>query len=412
MSWRGRGRGLQSRDNIAASSPNCNERPSSARSWPAPTSTRTTVQSSGLANQIIIDAFKAGIGHPRRAVRRPQGHDDPAAHRRAVAAEYQRIPGGYRGPWRRGSRSGPVDSPSAAAAGRQDQFRMRGRAGAWSSGWRPCRPGRQRGRRHAPVSPPASPWCSDKLGMTDRNLREIRTAAREAVTASFQSWPDRSARPHAALGARPHQQSPERKIGRPRIRSRHAVRPASRCRCSPRSASRSPPACVVLRADPDVIMVGEMSDRGDGRDRIEASLTGHLVFSTLHTNSAGWRRSSAARHGAGPVQLRRRAAAVVAQRLVRRICVDCREGVTSGAGRVRTSWPHGVRGRRVPEDGGESTTTTSSSTRGKGCGSCESSGYRGRVGIHEVMVATVRHEEAHPVQARVVEMVKVAKERG
>jgi type II secretory ATPase GspE/PulE/Tfp pilus assembly ATPase PilB-like protein len=165
-----------------------------------------------------------------------------------------------------------------------------------------------------------------------------------------------------------------------------------------------------LRADPDVIMVGEMRDEETAATGIEASLTGHLVFSTLHTNSAVETVVRLLDMGLDPFNFADALLTVVAQRLVRRICVDCREEYHP----ERDEFDELVLAYGVDEFGklGVKYDDDFVLYRGKGCGSCESSGYRGRAGIHELLVATDAMKKLIQTKARVIEMVKVAKDEG
>lgn len=133
---------------------------------------------------------------------------------------------------------------------------------------------------------------------------------------------------------------------------------------------------AVLRQDPDVIMVGEVRDAETLTTSIEASLTGHLVFSTLHTNSAVGSMTRLLDMGIEPYFLAAGVQAVVAQRLVRRICAHCETDLPVPAG-VRHLF-----GDEVPE----------SLRRGVGCPECRGTGFAGRIGIYEMlrMTADVR----------------------
>ena len=126
---------------------------------------------------------------------------------------------------------------------------------------------------------------------------------------------------------------------------------------------------AILRQDPDVIMVGEIRDPETMSTAVEASLTGHLVFSTLHTNSAVATVARVVDMGLEPYLLSSCLVGIVAQRLVRRICPTCRTEMPTPSG-VAHLFPGGV-----PE----------TLHRGKGCQDCRGTGYRGRVAIHELM---------------------------
>jgi type II secretory ATPase GspE/PulE/Tfp pilus assembly ATPase PilB-like protein len=165
-----------------------------------------------------------------------------------------------------------------------------------------------------------------------------------------------------------------------------------------------------LRADPDVIMVGEMRDEETASAGIEASLTGHLVFSTLHTNSAVETVIRLLDMGLDAFNFADALLSVVAQRLVRRICVECREEYHP----EQDEFDELVRAYGIDEFArlGVKYDDDFVLYRGKGCGACDNSGYRGRLGIHELLVATDPMKKLIQSKARVAEMVKVAKEEG
>jgi len=135
----------------------------------------------------------------------------------------------------------------------------------------------------------------------------------------------------------------------------------------------------VLRQDPDVIMVGEVRDIETARMAIQSSLTGHLVFSTLHTNDSAGAVSRLLDLGVEPYLVSSSLIAIIAQRLVRKVCPDCREPVEPS--------PHELRelglGEALVNNGGKFFV-------GAGCERCFQTGYRGRTGIYEMMLI---HEE-------------------
>lgn len=132
-----------------------------------------------------------------------------------------------------------------------------------------------------------------------------------------------------------------------------------------------------LRQDPNVILVGEIRDKETTELAIQASLTGHLVFSTLHTNTASDASPRLIDMGAEPFLLVSSLTAVVAQRILRRVCTDCRQKYEPPA-EVLADLKQ-ILGRLFPE--GKSITIY----QGKGCVACNNTGYFGRVGIFEVM---------------------------
>jgi type II secretory ATPase GspE/PulE/Tfp pilus assembly ATPase PilB-like protein len=153
-----------------------------------------------------------------------------------------------------------------------------------------------------------------------------------------------------------------------------------------------------LRADPDVIMVGEIRDRETAQVAIEASLTGHLVMSTLHTNSAPETVTRLLDMGMDPFNFADALLGVLAQRLVRRLCTDCRSSHEAGGEEIEEllrDHLHVVRDVQPPADadavlagwlqrfGSDGRLTL---YRSVGCERCDGTGYRGRAAIHELMV--------------------------
>jgi len=129
----------------------------------------------------------------------------------------------------------------------------------------------------------------------------------------------------------------------------------------------------MLRQDPDVILVGEIRDKETAEIAVQASLTGHLVFSTLHTNDAP---SSIARLldlGLEPFLVTATLEGIVAQRLVRKICNNCKTEYTPAEEQLMEL-------ELRPEDVAGKTFYY-----GKGCDQCNNTGYRGRMGIYELM---------------------------
>ncbi len=169
---------------------------------------------------------------------------------------------------------------------------------------------------------------------------------------------------------------------------------------------------TFLRADPDIIMIGEMRDEETARIAIEASLTGHLVLSTLHTNSAPESITRLLEIGLDPFNFSDSLLAILAQRLVRRLCTHCREprlGTDKeldnlachylGAGaaadqRQRAALVAHWREQHAGPDG------RLVLYRSRGCDQCDGHGYHGRLGIHELMLtddavrAHIRHRES------------------
>jgi type II secretory ATPase GspE/PulE/Tfp pilus assembly ATPase PilB-like protein len=164
-----------------------------------------------------------------------------------------------------------------------------------------------------------------------------------------------------------------------------------------------------LRADPDVIMVGEMRDHETVATGIEASLTGHLVFSTLHTNSAPETITRLLDMGMDPFNFADALLGVLAQRLVRTLCPDCKEKYNPTSEEFETLV------RSYDGDFDKLGITHNSELvlcRPKGCPRCGNTGYRGRTGIHEILVGSDALKSLIQSRARMEEIRAQAVEDG
>jgi len=130
---------------------------------------------------------------------------------------------------------------------------------------------------------------------------------------------------------------------------------------------------AILRQDPDVIMIGEIRDKETAQIAFRASVTGHLVLSTVHTNDAAGAVTRLIDLGLEPFMVSTSLVSVVSMRLVRKLCPKCRETYEVSAATLN---------RLGARDVGEGTVQLS---RGRGCGHCRETGYIGRVGIFEVL---------------------------
>ncbi|HMD37398.1 MAG TPA: GspE/PulE family protein, partial [Vicinamibacterales bacterium] len=153
---------------------------------------------------------------------------------------------------------------------------------------------------------------------------------------------------------------------------------------------------AVLRQDPDVIMVGEVRDGDTLTTAVEASLTGHLVFSTLHTNSAIGTITRLLDMGIEPYFLASGVLAIVAQRLVRQICTSCSTAIPVPPGVAHLFGDH------VPE----------LLRRGAGCAECRGTGFSGRKGIYEMVRMTNRMRELILARASEAILLNAAREEG
>jgi len=161
---------------------------------------------------------------------------------------------------------------------------------------------------------------------------------------------------------------------------------------------------AMLRQDPDVIMVGEMRDNETATIAMEAALTGHLVFSTLHTNDAPSAPTRLVDMEVEPFLIASSIVGVLAQRLIRVICPKCKESyTTSRESLLRYGFP-------VPEEVGADTNGEVTLFRGAGCDHCKGTGYKGRSGVHELLQVSdeirdlILHEQpAHILRKKALE---------
>ncbi|NIP61002.1 MAG: type IV-A pilus assembly ATPase PilB, partial [Gemmatimonadetes bacterium] len=157
---------------------------------------------------------------------------------------------------------------------------------------------------------------------------------------------------------------------------------------------------AFLRQDPNIIMVGEIRDIETGGIAIKAALTGHLVLSTLHTNDAPSTVTRLIDMGLEPFNVASALNLVTAQRLVRRICTECKTETTYTDEHLEAA--------RVPLDWAEKITFY----KGEGCDACGESGYKGRQGLYEVMAVTSRVRKAIMTEASTDELQDIALEEG
>ena len=157
---------------------------------------------------------------------------------------------------------------------------------------------------------------------------------------------------------------------------------------------------AMLRQAPNVILVGEMRDHETASMGIQASLTGHLVFSTLHTNDAPGAVTRMVDMGVPAYLVAGSVIGILAQRLVRVVCTKCKQPDTPSEGELEAA---GI----TPEQAAEATFM-----RGTGCSHCGKSGYRGRLGIFELMTMTAKVRELSFAGASTVDIQKAAIKQG
>ncbi len=156
----------------------------------------------------------------------------------------------------------------------------------------------------------------------------------------------------------------------------------------------------MLRQDPDIIMVGEMRDQETAMIAIEAALTGHLVFSTLHTNDAPGAVARLMDMGVEPFLIASATVGILAQRLLRRVCEKCKTPYEPPKDAIK----------RLGMNLDEIDRSKVTFFRGRGCDTCKGSGYKGRVGCYELMPVTdkvreliLAHASAYAIREAAVE---------
>jgi type IV pilus assembly protein PilB len=155
-----------------------------------------------------------------------------------------------------------------------------------------------------------------------------------------------------------------------------------------------------LRQDPDVVMVGEIRDRETAEISIKAALTGHLLLSTLHTNDAPGSIHRLINMGVEPFMISASLLAVTAQRLARRICPECKE--------IKEYQPGIFTSLNLDYQKYKNKTYY----HGRGCTHCNGTGYKGRVGLHEIMILDDDLRDLISSRATTMEIRKKAQENG
>ncbi len=156
---------------------------------------------------------------------------------------------------------------------------------------------------------------------------------------------------------------------------------------------------AILRHDPDVVLVGEIRDFETAENAIQASMTGHLVFSTLHTNDAAGAYTRMIDMGVEPFLVGTTVEGIMAQRLARRLCKHCKQ-------------PWKPRPDEVPEDFPQELLETGTIYRPVGCRECRETGYAGRVALYELLIPNDEIRRLAGEKAPSVEVKKIARANG
>jgi type IV pilus assembly protein PilB len=212
----------------------------------------------------------------------------------------------------------------------------------------------------------------DKLGMQDQELERFRHAFHRPHGAVLTTGPTGSGKSTSLYGALSELNTPEKNIITIEDPVEYEMQGVTQVQVNPKAGLTFAAGLrSMMRADPDILMVGEIRDRETAQIAIEGALTGHMVLSTLHTNDAPSAITRLVEMGIEPFLVASAIDCVVAQRLARTLCPQCKQRTIVGADVLRK---HGFRAQFDIE-----------AYEPVGCVRCGGMGYRGRLGLYEVM---------------------------
>ncbi|MCU4122078.1 GspE/PulE family protein [Variovorax sp. N23] len=256
----------------------------------------------------------------------------------------------------------------------------------------------------------AKPIALDRLGLSAPNLERLRDAIERPYGMVLCVGPTGSGKTTTLHSALSHINVPERKIWTAEDPIEITQPGLRQVQVNPRIDWTFAKALrAFLRADPDVIMVGEIRDEETAKTAVEASLTGHLVLSTLHTNSAPETVTRLLDMGMDPFNFADSLLGVLAQRLVRRLCTQCRTSRDAEPVEIEEllgDYLHAFGDAADLPESRDEVLARWASQHGKdgrlqmhaspGCAACDQSGFKGRVGLHELMM--ISRELRHLIQ--------------
>ena len=271
----------------------------------------------------------------------------------------------------------------------------------------------------------------DKLGLSGRNLKNLKDTVSKPYGLFFVCGPTGSGKTttlHSVMG---YLNTPDTKIWTAEDPVEITQKGLRQVQMNPKAGLTFATAMrAFLRADPDIIMVGEMRDEETTSIGIEASLTGHLVFATLHTNSAPESIIRLLDMGMDPFNFSDALLGVLAQRLAKRLCAKCKQPRVAGQDEVKLlleeycqelkntdTWKRDA--KAAYETIYREWAKTFADEKGQftlyapvGCEACSGTGYKGRVGLHELLLGTDQIKKLIQEHSRVAEILAAALNEG
>jgi type IV pilus assembly protein PilB len=239
----------------------------------------------------------------------------------------------------------------------------------------------------------------DRLGMAEQQRTRFSRSIRQAYGAVLVTGPTGSGKSTSLYAALTEINTPEKNIITIEDPVEYQLEGITQVQTNPRAGLTFANGLrSMMRADPDIIMVGEIRDRETAQIAIEAALTGHLVLSTLHTNDAPGAITRLVEMGIEPFLVSSAVDCVVAQRLARTLCQHCKERTILSAEVLRDHGFHSVVDVEAYEP--------------KGCSRCAMSGYKGRMGLYEVMMVNEEIRDLAIARASADQIAEVAVRNG
>jgi type IV pilus assembly protein PilB len=222
----------------------------------------------------------------------------------------------------------------------------------------------------------------EELGFYDDDIKIFKGLIKKPNGVLLITGPTGSGKTTTLYAALSELNKPDKKIITAENPVEYTISGLNQCQINPEAGMTFQKALrAMLRQAPNIVLVGEIRDKETSEIAVQAALTGHLVFSTLHTNDAPSALTRLVDMGVAPFLVASSVQAVQAQRLIRLICPDCKEQYDEDPNRLRSV------GLRDEQFAGRKL------CRGKGCKTCNSLGFKGRKGIYEIMTMNTRLRE-------------------